>query len=193
MQFPSALKRQLAHLTHDLTQPDADPQAVINALVDDLTTAIPSFLGLTVSWPTLAGPVTLTTLDSAAADAAGTSLLLPLDLLAGTDPGSSVAFYAANPGAFVDLAADTRFAYQLDGDIALDHHLDGGVFDGQPSDPGLEDLSQINQALGVLIDRGHAPGEAETELHRRATQGAHTLHQAAVLVLSTLLTPGRRL
>lgn len=112
MEFPATLEQQLNHLTHDLKQSGDDPGAVFKALVDDLTTAIPSFLGLTVSWPTLAGPVTLTTMDRAGVDAAGTSLLLPLDLLSDTATnGSSVTFFAKNPGAFVDLASDTQFAY----------------------------------------------------------------------------------
>lgn len=146
-----------------------------------------SFLGLIASWPTLAGPVTTTTLDPAAVDAAETSLLLPLDQLAGTDRGSTVTLFARNPGAFVDLAADTRFAYQLDGDIVLDPHRRGDNPDGQPAAPSLDDLSQINQTIGVLTDQGNTPGHAHTDLQHRAAAANHTIQQAAVNLLGTLL------
>lgn len=188
MEFPATLEQQLTHLTHDLKQSGDDQGAVFKALVDDLTTAIPSFLGLTVTWPTLAGPVTLTTMDRAGVDAAGTSLLLPLDLLSDTATnGSSVTFFAKNPGAFVDLASDTQFAYRLDGDIALDQHLRADKPDNQPAGPSLDELSQINQAIGVLIDQGHHPDQAGPELQHRAGDASHTLHQAAGYLLGTLL------
>jgi hypothetical protein len=37
-------------------------------------------------------------------------------------PGSTATFYAARPGAFVDLAADIRYAHGLDWQVVIDGH-----------------------------------------------------------------------
>jgi len=56
--------------------------------------------------------------------AVAASLHVPLDELTAADPGSTVTFYAARPGAFVDLAADIRYAQNLAGRVVIDGHLD---------------------------------------------------------------------
>ena len=123
MDFPHVLSEQLSALTNALDDPGIDLAAVLGDLTGDVTAAVPSFLGLSMTLLLDGRPVTLTTIDADLAAAAGASLLLPLDPLAGAGPGSSVVFYAGRPGAFVDLAADTRYAYGLDGDVVLDGHL----------------------------------------------------------------------
>ena len=50
-------------------------------------------------------------------------------------------------------------------------------------------LSVRNQAIGVLIDRGHAPDEARIELSRRANREGITMNQTAQDILDALTVP----
>ncbi len=186
MDFPHPLSDQLDALTNALAEPGTDLQDVVAALADDVTAAVPSFLGLTLTVLLDGRPVTVTAIDPDLVAAAGTSLQLPLERLAGAAPGSSVVFYAGRPGAFVDLAADTRYAYGLDGDVVLDGHLNPltrvSVVD--PGINGSTEMSVINQAIGVLIARGHLPEEAHDELVRRAADHVGGLPGAAADLLT---------
>ena len=186
MDTPDHLIAHLAELTDLLDEPGTDLQAVLAVLVDDLMTAVPSFLGLTISIPTAGTEVTVNLLDPHLADAVTSSLLLPLAALgiAGTGgtggTGGTIVFYAAQPGAFVDLAADTRFAFGLDGQVALDQHLPS--MDGPVASSGMSghiEASTINRALGVLLDRGHTPQAARSVLQRRADRDGVPLHHVA--------------
>jgi hypothetical protein len=186
MDFPHPLSEQLEVLTTALADPGADLRVIIAALAADVTAAVPSFLGLSMTLLLDGRPVTVTAIDADLAAAAGASLLLPLDPLAGAAPGSSVLFYAGRPGAFVDLAADTRYAYSLDGDVVLDPHLTPQPR-GRPLRPGVngtDEITLINQAVGVLIARGHFPEEAHDELLARAVHHANGLQGAAADLLT---------
>ena len=170
MSVSHPLSAQLAALTSALDDPGIDLQAVIGEVAADVTAAVPSFLGLTMTLLLDGRPVTVTAIDADLAAAAGASLQLPLGPLAGAAPGSSVVFYAGRPGAFVDLATDTRYAYGLDSDVVLDGHLTSNerAVRAHPGVSGSDELRLINQAIGVLIGHGHLPGEAHDELLRRA-------------------------
>ena len=112
-------------------------------------------------------------------------MLLPLDALGVTGPGGTVVFYAARPGAFVDLAADTSFAYSLDGHVRLDEHLPSPDHPtGPPGVSGHTELSTINQAIGALLDRGHTTTEARGVLQRLADRDGIPLHHAAQQLLN---------
>lgn len=67
----------------------------------------------------------------------------------------------------------------------LDRHLTGEP-DGGSRQPALHELSEINQAVGVLIGRRHTRDEAIAELQRLATIGDPSVHQAALAVLDTV-------
>ena len=137
MDLPHPLSAQLGALTYALEDPGIDLQAVIAELAADVTAAVPSFLGLTMTLLLDGRPVTVTAIDADLAVAAGASLQLPLDPLAGAAPGSSVVFYAGRPGAFVDLAADTRYAYGLDIGCCPGRSPDPACA-GRPVSPGGE-------------------------------------------------------
>lgn len=86
--------------------------------------------------------------------------------------------YAAAPGAFVDLAADMSYALglapallPLDDDTAAPVQSSGIT--------GLHAQAIVNQALGVLIGRGHTPETADEELKRLAARDGGNLHTAA--------------
>ncbi|HEY4991337.1 MAG TPA: hypothetical protein VII33_04565, partial [Nakamurella sp.] len=169
MQFPYALSRQLAALTDSVDEPGTDLQAVLVGLADDLMAAVPSFLGLRMTLRLVGCPITVTTIAPGPAAAAGASLQFPLDQLAGAGPDGTVVLYAAQAGAFVDLAADTRRAHRLDGRAVVDGHLTTTDNPGAPGPPGVsgfDELSVVNRAIGLLIDRGRLPDEAHEELLR---------------------------
>ena len=180
MDSPHAFTNQLDFLTDALENPGTDLHTVLLVLMDDLTTAIPSLLGLNLTITVAGDIVTLTTTVSPEPPVAAASLRVPLDRLTAVGAGSAVTFYAGRPGAFVDLAADIRYAYGLDGQVVVDGHLPTSVLATTPSGvAGLAEFSVINRAIGVLIEQGHPPGTARDELHRRAELAGHTLSVAA--------------
>ena len=122
MEFPQELSGQLSALTDALDDPGTDLEAMLAVLVDDLTAAVPSYLGLIMTMHLGDDLVMLTAIDADRAAAAGASLQMPLDPLVGAGPGSKVVFYAGTAGAFVDLAADAFRAHGQEGQVVLDGH-----------------------------------------------------------------------
>jgi len=179
----------LAELSAALGDPGDDLPAVLEVLVDDLMTAVPSFLGLSITlFPGEDAAqdttgVTLDFLPPSLFGAVRTSLLVPLGAQGGAGPGGTVVFYAGRAGAFVDLAADTRSACHLGGQVTLDQHLPSAGTVGTSGTFGPTEAGIINRAIGVLIGRGRTPEEARRILHRRADQDKSTLHRAAQRLL----------
>jgi hypothetical protein len=180
----SALIDGLTLLSDALDDPITDLQAVLGVLTDDLAAAIPSYLGLTVTLHVLDDSVIVSTLDAGHLEVRA-SLLLPLLPLGGSAATGSVAFYSGTGGAFIDLADDARWIFNLDGPPVVDAHLPAAG-----SDPGgvrgLTALSDLNQAVGVLVEDGHAPRDAHTELRRRAHHAGQSVPDAARHLLGTL-------
>jgi hypothetical protein len=177
MDVPQQVIRQLAALAHALDEPGRDLPSILDVLVDDLARAVPSFLGLTLTVTRDRDAVTLHVLPPELADAVTTSLLVPLNMIGVSGTGGTVVFYAARPGALVDLAADTRFAYGLDGQVVLDQHLPDPVTPSGVSGPA--GLDTIHQGIGILIDCGHLPDEAHSILQQLAVRDEVTLSDAA--------------
>ena len=193
MDIPHQLITHLAELSAALDEDGTDLQAMLEVLTDDLAAAVPSILGLTMTIPHGQNDehgfdgdrVTLNFLPPGLVGSVSTSMLLPLDALGVTGPGGTVVFFAARPGAFVDLAADTSFAYNLDGHVRLDEHLPSAdCHAGPPGVSGHTELSTINQAIGALLDRGHTTTEARSILRRLADQDGIPLHHAAEQLLN---------
>ena len=177
MDFPHHFTHHLDGLTDALETPGTDLQTVLLVLIDDLTTAIPSLLGLNLTMMVAGDLVTLAATVSPDPPPAATSLHIPLHQLAPATPGSAVTFYASRPGAFVDLAADVRHAYSLDSHVVIDGHLQTSLTPSRVT--GLVEFSMINRAIGMLIEHGHPPATARDELHRRAERAGRTLSGAA--------------
>jgi hypothetical protein len=112
--LPTALLRDLLHLSSSVFVDDHALKAPLLALVHGLSAAISSYRGLQLTIVENGQPVSLTTFISRQdGESITTSLRVPLPALgAGFDPQSRIVFYAATPGALVDLAAD--FGYALD-------------------------------------------------------------------------------
>lgn len=185
MDFPASLSQQLSDLTDALDDPGTDLQTILAVLVDDLTAAVPSFLGLTMTLRVDGESVALTAIEADALPAARSSLQLPLDPMAGAGPGSAVVFYARDVDAFAELAADSRRLHGVDGQVLLDGHLPDR--DAVQS-PLVTDPAQgvvIHRAMGLLIDQGLTPEQAAHELRRRAAATGCALTDTAHHLLRT--------
>jgi hypothetical protein len=143
MIFSDALTAQLSTLTVALDDPGTDLQTILEVLADDLSAAVSSFLGLRMTLQPGGIPVTLTAIDADPELAAGASLALPLAPLTGAGTGGTVVFYARNPGAFVDLAADIQRVPGPGGRVVLDGHLP------DPSDPPQRPGITVDADFGI--------------------------------------------
>jgi hypothetical protein len=179
------LAAELEILTATLDEPGADIAHSLRQLALAAASAIASYLGLSVLVAHSDPPLAFTSLgDGVAADDVRTSLQV---VLPGVGDGLTVAviLYAGSPGAFVDLSADLAWlATRPLSDFVLDEHLTAPF----PSNTGtqLQAASTINQAIGVLIDRGHTPEQANRQLDVQAARAGTDRHGAAQLVLATL-------
>ena len=143
-------------------------------MLASLSRAIPSFSGLSVDLVRNGHRFSLTAADQSQEQAATSSLQWAI-----AQPGfrdeTLLTFYARQAGAFVDLAADLNYAIRhrsaddrgpADAAIVLDQNV--------PSSPltsgitGVRELSVVNMAIGILIDRGTPPARAMHELVRQA-------------------------
>ncbi len=169
---PETIER-LNALTMAVADPVTDLQAILSVLLDDLGAAVPSFLGLTMTLSLHGSPVVLTTLKADLALTAAASLRLPLARWTGGGDTDAIIFYARQPGAFVDLDADVAYAEGHHGGVVLDGHLPSGPYPPPPPGiTGLADLSVVNRAVGVLLDRGHTLAEARAVLNGATVGGA---------------------
>lgn len=192
MQITAALAADLATLSAALDDPSADIEVSLHALAVTLRQAVDSYRGLRVLAGSGIGRLDLLLLDGAGDPAPmGSSVLLPL--LAAVDGGSApavaVVVYAGNPGSFVDLTADLSW---LTGrpvtEFVLDHDLSPSA-DG--ADQGqVAAAARINQAIGVLIERGYSPLAASAELDARARNDHGDRLRAAADIIATLTEPG---
>jgi hypothetical protein len=124
-------------------------------LMADLEAASPSFRGLHLTIEDIVHPVSLTAfLPLHDGDSINTSLRVRLAALgSGIDGESRVVFYAATPGAFVDLAAD--FGYVLGSPVSA----------GSPTPRDVERTDGDGQGIPEQADgeRQHGPGRSAGE------------------------------
>ena len=180
-----ALRQYLDTLTTYLDIPGADLYAMLDVLIDDITAAVPTFLGLRLTTTAGGASTTITAVDRHPAPAARSSLLLPLHDITGAAPGDTMILYAAQPGAFGALATATRDTFNLDGQVRLDQHLPTAGPLTALGQNSTEDPRLVNIAIGILIDQGHPPEQARAELTGRA--GGHdNLTAAARELLDSL-------
>jgi len=172
------LAADLAALSHALDD-DLDLETTVRDFAAAAKLAVSSYLAMTVTVIAGGHAVRFNVREHAQIERdIAASLLIPLATIPAAEAGGSLVLYAATPGAFVDLAADLTYALQAGPDaLIIDAHLNPS-FD----DSGLEgfaDMTHINQAIGILIGRGHTPEGASTELQRLAASAETTLRVAA--------------
>ena len=179
----TALAESIRELFADLEQTASQVEKSLASLRRDLKLAVRSSVGLTLT--VLMDPdqqVTLTSIDhfTEPSDIA-TSLRLPLNW-ATMETGSMIIFYAGVPGAFVDLAADLNYSLRLSpGTIVLDEDTAAPLSGSGLT--GAAESTTVNQAIGVLIDRGYTPATAGAHLRRQAGEMMLDVHHAATRVL----------
>ncbi len=97
-----------------------------------------------------------------------------------------IVFYASHAGAFVDFAADVAFMLGLPIDtIKLDEQFDALV--GHIRSSGLDDVSSVNQAIGILIGQGHSIDEARRDLSERADRAQISGSEAARRLIASVI------
>jgi len=151
---PLGCLRTLPRLTNALDDPATDLTDLtdlVASLHEAFLVAVPSGLGLAMTIAVSPDEVTVSTLDGSS-DRAATSLRIPLGAWTDLGPGSGVVFYAASGGALVVLAADLGRLLDLRDELVLDGHLRPG--DRHRLTSGLDEVSVVQQAVGLLIDRG---------------------------------------
>ncbi len=196
MDLSAALAADLAALSDLLDEPDVDLEAGLRALGVSLRTAIGAYRAMTMTVDVDGHRVSLTVFDGAdqidgahgVNGTSATTLLIPLSRPVADRVGNSLVLHARTPGAFVDLAADLSYALGIDAsELVLDAHL-GELATPVPATgmTGTADLAVVNQALGVLLARGHTPEGARTELRRLAEQGTGSVSDAAAAIVGEL-------
>ena len=181
VEISAAVAADLALLTQTVDEPGIDLEDTLDAFTGDVKRAVASYTGMTMTITLDGHDVSFTVHDDPTVRPAA-SLLIPLAAITTGDAASALVLYAATPGAFLDLAADLSFALGIElAALVLDGHLE------MQSDPagvtGLDDHCAINQAIGVLIGRGHTPVSARNELHRLAVYDHPNLRTAADAVV----------
>lgn len=179
----AALAENIRELFDDLDQAPSQVEESLASLRRDLKLAVRSSVGLTLT--VVMDPdqqVTLTSIDpfTDASDVV-TSLRLPMTWAA-MEAGSMIVFYAGVPGAFIDLAVDLSYSLHLAlGTIILDQDTAATVSESGLT--GATESSIVNQAIGVLIDRGFTPARAGAHLRQEAGQSRRDVHHAATRIL----------
>jgi hypothetical protein len=214
--LPTVLLRDLLQLTSYLDLDDEGLCEPLAALVESLQAAVPSYRALHLTIVDIGHPVSLTAfVPLHDTDSITTSLRVGFAALSpGFDDASRVIFYAATPGAFVDLAAD--FGYALGTPIVIadalptgtdstdDGQYDAACDDGRPlllldadlpppttisGFVGLDQLAVINRAVGILIDQGAHPNQAHAALLNFAAEASVEPHMYAARLLRRSATP----
>ena len=211
MELPTALLHSLVHLSSSVGLDDDAIAAPLTATAAALRAAVPSYRGMCLTLVENGHPIRVATfLPSQDGESIAASLRLPLGALApGFHVDSQIVFYATTPGAFVDLAADLGYALniatitpsppvrplispEVDGHSGADHrdgHRPITLDDDLPpvtlvsGVTGLDDLSAINRAVGVLIDQGHPPHQAYATLGQNAASAGVAINIYAAQLL----------
>lgn len=192
MEFTLRLTGFLRTLTEAVDGNGDDVVAVLSVLTDDVTGAVPSFSGLSMTIGGASEPVTFSAMGSRAATKSIGFPISPLvDPVDADHPtGNDIVFYAGEVGAFLALARDVVALYGPNGRVVLDRHL-------PPPDPAadvghldaLEQRSTIDLAACVLIEQGVLPTRAYAELEPPAAHDHITVHSTARRIILSALSP----
>jgi hypothetical protein len=167
VKVPTAVVLQLHLLSRDHDR-GAGFVAGLDQLSTELARVVPSLLAVSVMLVRLGQAVVVPALASPAGTAAvGASLAVPLSP---GPPGDVLVLQAAEPGAFLLLADDLAGLLDADRPLELDRHLGWSPATYAASFAlVLAELEVLNQAIGVLVDRGALDQEtALVDLRGRA-------------------------
>ena len=213
MDLPSAVLHGLVQLGLPGELDGAELDSAFVDLVSAVRMAVPSYRGLMITIVDGDQPVSLVDLSIEDRPIV-TSLRLPFGRLDhGSRSAGRIVFWAAQPGAFVDLAADLCCALQPptgdhrreppvtnaradhgtareplgvedgDGDASIVLDADLPLRDPTPGLSGIDQLSTVNRAVGMLIGQGHNPDQAIRLIHREAASAGIAPHVYAAQLL----------
>ncbi len=210
MDVSTALLGALTQLANSVDLDAGLLRTPLRALVGELRAAVGSYRGLQLTIVRNGQPVILTdVLDPDEDGSIVTSIRIPLSLLGSSyDSGSRVVFYASVAGSLIDLAADLGHVLKTAA-ITADHpERDGAGRDGDGQGgparlrppvllldadvppntvvsglTGLSEMSAVDRAVGIMIERGHQPDVAYDELIEQAAAAGVETHVYAVQVL----------
>jgi hypothetical protein len=192
VEIPSAIALQL-HLLSGSGDRGDDFVAGLNRLGTDLTCMVPSLLGVSLTLVRLGYAVAVTALaPNAESTEAAASLAVPLS---SGEPGDELVLQAAEPGAFLLLADDLAgLVGPGSPPLEIDRHLTLSSTAAAASFAlVLAELRIVNQAIGVLLDRGLAsPKAALADLGSRAAAAETTIGSVSRRLLADLRPPVER-
>ena len=210
MEVPTALLSDLAQLADSVDLDAGLLQTPLSALVAELRAAVGSYRGLQLTVVRDGQPVTLTDISDPDEDGSiVTSLRVPLSVLGPShDARSRVVLYASVAGSLIDLAADLGHVLKAATITADGQKRDGAARDGDrwPADlrppvllldadlpantavsglTGLSEMSAVDRAVGIMIERGHHPDVAYDALSEQAAAAGVETHVYAAQVLGS--------
>jgi hypothetical protein len=191
VRFDATTVAALATLTEALDEPGTDIASTVSRLGDVVAATVPSFVALSFRTGSGTAEIEFTGRSDTHDDMSGirTSLMVPLpDRGVDGYPAQSrgaLVLYAGQPGAFVDIAADISWLTGLPLEsFRIDEHL--GPSEDGGSMTALRDASTVNQALGVLIERGLTVNAAVRHLEGLAAVAGVASAAAAAVLLAQL-------
>jgi hypothetical protein len=178
---------QLRHLTADPDLADGLATA-LSGLCVDVEVAVPSWISVSIVLTSSKdADVEVAVVAPGRKEGAEvfSSLAVPLSEL---EPGDQLIIRAHAAGAFLLLADDLASRLGRTRPITLDRHLDPPPNAGTAA-AMFAGLSLVDQAIGVLLDRGLSPPQAHQDLERRARASGVGVAAAARLLLETVSGP----
>jgi hypothetical protein len=190
VRFDATTVAALTTLTEALDEPGTDIVETVSRLGDVVAAAVPTFMALSFRTGSGDAQIDFTGRSDAHQGSSGirTSLLIPLpdrgDDGFPAEPETALVLYAGRPGAFVDVAADISWltGRPLDS-FRIDEHLGPA---GDEESPPLREGSTVNQAVGVLLDRGFTMEAAVRHLDGLAAAAGVARVAAAAELLDQL-------
>ena len=179
MNIPGVLSTDLSEFLNGLDPAGPEVLQAMSLLRRDLTLAVPSFQALRLAFQLEGVPIALTVADGVRPIV--TTMRLPLWWLSTEQDASSITFYAAVRGAFVDLAADLTHSLGLDANAVILDGLAPEVMAVTLSSglTGLAGFTAVNRAIGMLMAGGFDIDDARAELAARAARTGLTLVEVA--------------
>jgi hypothetical protein len=183
VKITAAIARQLQLLCENVE--DAEGLAArLAELGASVASAVPSCVTVSV-WVGAVGsdvPVTIG-IRSEAVGPVLASLAVPLSA---SEPGDIALFQASELGAFLVLADDLRGRLNPLLALRVDEHLHVQTDSTEAElTSSMDALATVNRALGILIDQGLLPDDAQAELSRLARQEGTDLPGAGRLLLDS--------
>jgi nucleotide-binding universal stress UspA family protein len=184
VEIPSALAVQVHRVIGGGDRGDTFT-AELNRLATDLARAVPSLLAVSVTLRRLGREVPVTAL-APEAQAAHVLSSLAVPLTAG-EPADVLVVRAGDAGAFLLLADDLAGLLGAGyAPLEIDGHLSLPAGPANSFEAAIAELSVVNQAIGVLLDRGATPEAGLADLHRRAVKTETSVTRVSQQVLASL-------